>query len=274
MNELEQWISKCLGCPTEDLTVQKQWEERREGESFTAPFFSRLNQNFSQHRQCASETLLHQLHAHLRNKAFEEWVWSGTIGNISHPLPDDITHDLIDRNIAVIALAHIRQNEPVLKRLAPLVDEALLTLVGQLYRDPERSVDEFSEAFDLGPTNAWLLQHLAHGEASSPQKEAAFLKRVEGRPEWQLAHDVKAHREREQRELQEKAKRIERARIATDEDEIRGLYDTAEFEMLLELVRNPATPYDVLTSLSRSRHFPGAPQLRNEGRKALAKREQ
>lgn len=66
---------------------------------------------------------------------------------------------------------------------------------------------------------------------------------------------------------------MQRSRLASSEAEIRELLALGDVDIMLELLKNPATPLDVLTTISQSRHFPGAPRLRVEGTNALKKRD-
>lgn len=199
--ELEEWVARCLALSEEELAAEVLAVEQQElgwkryelaverGELYMEQdeeYVGLFDHTSIETRGTVAKVLLTQLHTRFKDHPLEGRAWCNVVDNITHSLPDEITHYLIDHDIAVVGLGHIPQSEAVLRRLAPLVDEALLTLVGNIYQDPQRSVEEFVEIFDQYPTHVWLLQHLAHSIASSEEKEAAFLQRVEGRKEWQV----------------------------------------------------------------------------------------
>lgn len=287
MNALEQWIARCISVPIEEFPEGEGDEDELESEEAEdgleeeeewcpSPLHIFLDQAPTDLHETVAEDLIFQLHSHIRNQPCEQGVWDSVVMQISNPLPDFITHDLIDRRIVVDQLGHRHQSEDILRRLAPLVSEALLTLAGELYRNPEHSLEEFTEIFDQYPDEPWLHSHLAHGVASSPEKLEAFLERVKGTPEWQLALDSQASYEHAEQKKREYQHRLERSRVTTDADEIRALYDAEDFDVLLALVYNPATPLEVLTSISqlKSVTFAGVAQLRHEAKNALYRRNQ
>jgi hypothetical protein len=283
MNDLEQWIARCISIPIdefpegdEDEVGDENEPVEEEEEWHPSPLYMFLHQAPSDLHEVVSEDLLIRLHSHVRNQPCEHGVWDSVIMQVSNPLPDFITNDLIDRRIVVTQLGHRHQSEAILRRLAPLVSEALLSLAGELYRNPERSLEEFVEILDQYPNESWMYSHLAHGVASSPEKLQAFLKRVEGTPQWQQALDSQASHEHAEQEKREHQHRMERARATTNADEIRALYEVGDFHVVLTLVRNPATPLEVLTSVSqlKSMNFQGAAQLRHEAKNALYRRNQ
>ncbi|RYG66080.1 hypothetical protein EON80_16145, partial [bacterium] len=199
MNELEQWIARCISIPIGEFPpgggeyLEDENEERKEWQPSQLHLF--LIQAPSNLRETVAEDLLSQLHSQIRNQPCEQEVWGTVVMQISNPLPDLITHDLIDRGIVIEQLGHLHQSEAILRRLAPLVPEALLTLAGEFYRNPQRSLGEFVDILDQYADAPWLRSHLAHGVTSSSQKLGAFLKRVEGTPDWQQALDTQATHE-------------------------------------------------------------------------------
>jgi hypothetical protein len=279
MNDLEQWIAHCISIPIDEFPKGNEdelEEEEEEKEWHPSPLYIFLHQAPSDRHEVVSEDLLIRLHSHVSNHPCEEGVWDSVVMQISNSLPDFITNDLIDRDIVVDQLGHREQSEAILRRLAPLVTEALLTLAGEIYRNSERSLEEFVDIFDQYPDEPWLRSHLAHEVASSPEKLEAFLKRVEGTPDWQKALDTQARHEQAEQEEREHQHRLERSRVTKDADEIRELYEyeIRDFDIVSALLHNPATPLDVLTSISRSSNFCGAPQLRHEAKNALYRRKQ
>lgn len=119
-----------------------------------------------------SEAVINQFHQTFRGSINEDSAWFALFHVFSGPVPDPIAHDLIDRTAAIDVLGHGEHSDAIMKRLIPLVDEALLTSVKLRYIDPKYSTKDFAEWTEPYQTHQWLLQSLEVWEASSPDKEA------------------------------------------------------------------------------------------------------
>jgi len=281
MNETEAWVNRWLAVSKADLGAGtlEEWT--------TLPFYPLFNQPLPLEREPVAVEYLHQLHTHLHGNAlYEGGAWEKLIWQTPTPIPLEIVDDFIERDIAISALGHTQhQNEEALRRLAPHSGEALLHWTTQIYSDPARSASEFAKVLDQHPMHQWIYHQLAHQVASSPEKEAVFLKRVEGRPEWQVAQKMKAVHERRESERQERKRRLQSARTTTDVAQMHELYRTAvtncsqfnhitiNSEVLLGLIQNPAIPLDLLILLGQVRGFGGARSLRAAAKSALAQRD-
>ncbi|MBV9467857.1 MAG: hypothetical protein JOZ57_01275, partial [Abitibacteriaceae bacterium] len=128
MKYLEDWVKDLVAQPIAYLNQRYADEDMslRECVAFRdieeLPFFSPLRKRF---RQVSYETLL-ELNHKVRNCPCEEPIWEAILWHIEHPLPTQVAHDLIERKIAITLLGHTIQNEEIMWRLAPLVDETLL----------------------------------------------------------------------------------------------------------------------------------------------------
>jgi hypothetical protein len=268
MNELEQWVNGWLSCPVKALNVS-YWRTRKP--------FPELVRDVMAPKLSISDDILLQLHQRIKGRRAEWRIWDVVIDNISHPLPDSITNDLIDRDICISQLAHSIQNENILKRLVPLVDEALLTYAKSTYYDAKYSVDDFAEIIAEYPTHNWLFDSLAHSTPSSPEKREVFLVRVREHPDRErlLATEEAMHdtHERYAKAELEREQLLETALNTKDEQKIREILKAGETELLFCLLKNPNTPDDVLVSITQLRNFTNAGVLRGQAKNVLDNRE-
>lgn len=223
-------------------------------------------------RKVSDEVLLN-LHQSFRFQPDEEYLWSLIIPILADPLPDTIAHDLIRRKLNLSALAHTRQSTSSLRLLAPLVDEALLTLAQELYANADYSTSDFKKLLEQYSSHHWMLEKLAYCSPSSPEKKAIFLDIVAGHPDREklesLTQGMSDFYQQCEEEERQKAYNLQRAHESTGADEIRQLWKTNDPAVLLELTRNPSTPRNVLLLLSQVRKLNGAPKIRHGAKNAL-----
>ncbi|MDP9351208.1 MAG: hypothetical protein M3P51_06685, partial [Chloroflexota bacterium] len=136
------------------------------------------------------DELLRELHRRLRGTGCEQPVWCAVASELARPLPDDVADDFLDRagelELLTLTLGHTRQGDRAQWRLAELVEEALLTLGIEFYRDPERDASELRsllERFRDRKGYGWLLDTLVRRDPSSPEKERVLREAVERHPE-------------------------------------------------------------------------------------------
>lgn len=177
---LDDWTREILSQPRSQLNARfRGWGDEVAGSIRTLPFFTPYRQGFRR----VDPALLLQLHTHLRGARCEFKVWDGLLHFLEHALPDEVANDLIDRDIAVSMLGHSRQSDAVMWRLAPLVDEALLTMASEIYTWPQHSVQELRQVLAGAPDNWGLFSSLSHARPSSPEKRAAFERAIENHPQ-------------------------------------------------------------------------------------------
>lgn len=207
------------------------------------PFFSPLRKRF---RQVSDETLL-ELNHKVRNCPCEEPIWEAILWHIEHPLPTEVAHDLVDRKIAITLLGHTMQNEEIKWRLAPLVDEALLTLAKEFYMNPERSVEELQSVLRQYPDHQWMLSSLAHCYSSSIEKRAVFIEVVKQRPDADALLRILPV------ESMSPSKRRATCISIPIVHQLESLYGTRVPEEILAIASNPQTPYEILEELVQLR---------------------
>lgn len=280
-NPLERWVLSLVDRPLQELIRRYGAPERRleeDGEAYEHPnraaereledlYASGVSDvDSGRVAGAASAEALRRLHAKLRGTPAEQRVWAAVIGELTHPLPDDVADDLIDREVAIDQLGHSRQSDLVQWRLAEFYDEALLTLGKELYARHERGLEEFQSVLDTGRTGRanypWLLESLADLRASSPEKEQAYLRALEDHPdrEWAL-------RTRRVRALENQA----HDETVTPE-QAEALHATGEPEVWLALAGNPATPTHILEQLAGVAGVKRAKQIRTLARERLGHR--
>lgn len=102
------------------------------------------------------------MHQKIRNHKCEAAVWDAIIFRLSAPLPTQIAHDLIDRDVIVGQLGHTRQGDEIQWRLASLIDEALLTLVWDFFTNSTYEVAQLQKLLSEHPDHVWLLDKWEH----------------------------------------------------------------------------------------------------------------
>ena len=273
MITLEHWVADWISSLQRDLSLGVGMPD---ASSILTSQLANI-EALSDSRESVSDELLFRLHKELKhNTYYEEPVSNALLHHISHPLPTQIANDLIERGVSVDALAHAPQHEEIIKRLASFVPEALLSLASELYTNPNRSASEFVTLLHEHSTHRWMLSMLAHQLPSCQEKKEALVQVARNHPDWAMLEglvegvsDTYDLWEKEKLELQY---RIERASTVTQNDEISDLYDSGELEVLLALVRNPHTPYDIMVGLSHIKGMNGAPRVRAEAKNALYRR--
>ncbi|MFN8673804.1 MAG: hypothetical protein U0457_17210 [Candidatus Sericytochromatia bacterium] len=79
----------------------------------------------------------------IKGLKIEEEIWEIIFSFYKFEIPDELALDLINRNIAVSALGHTRQSDKIMFKLFDLVEESLLTIGKEFYREKSRSTEEF-----------------------------------------------------------------------------------------------------------------------------------
>lgn len=202
-----------------------------------------------------SDEIVRAFHSKVRGRECEATLWNAVLFRLRAPLPPEIAHDLIDRDIVVGQLGHTRQKDDVQWRLASLVDEALLTFVWDMFTQALYPAAEFEKLLFQHPGHVWLLdkwEHWAllsskiqdeekevlfhrwaweHPERSNARSEVPPLERyleiLEERRQKQQRIEREAEEERQRVEQEDEQRRIELRHLSQRplmEEEIRGMF--------------------------------------------------
>jgi len=180
MNILENWIIELLEKPIEEFNDKYRSETIVMDELHALPL-SRKQEHFV-NASYVSDDVLYKLHEKIRNCSCENSIWESTVYFLVHPLPAKIAHDLIDRLIATVGMAHTRQVDEIQWRLATFLKEALNPLISERYEDERFSDDQFRKILKTYKYNneyESILYMLESRLASSDEKEAIYLAAVE-----------------------------------------------------------------------------------------------
>jgi len=113
------------------------------------------------------------LHSKLRGARCEEFVWSALLWKLKIALPDSIAADLIDRRIAVRAMAEMPQSVSIRWRLAEIDSATRAALLKEAYTRPSWTAEEFGRALtSFG--NEVALRPLIYLTPDSVDKAQAF----------------------------------------------------------------------------------------------------
>ncbi len=262
---LEDWARGILATSISMLNRRfKDWEGEKELRKSIEelPFFTPYRAIF---RQISAPTLL-ELHQKLRGQKCEQWIWMGLLRSLDHALPDEIALDLIQRSIAISMLGHSKQGDEVMWKLAPLVDEALLTIAKRAYYDPNRSLEEFETILTQFPTHEWMLDSLSHCSASSLEKRRAFEESIESHPKRDILLATNPVIDTNQSDFSP----FDLSRLSQPE-RLRALYGLYGSVFLADIARDDATPDEILHELEE---FPGSREVRFNARHTLRRREE
>ncbi len=266
---LEDWARGILEVPTPALnrcygSWKKEDELRKSIENL--PFFSRYRPVF---RSILAPTL-RELHQKLRGHKCEEVIWTVILESLDHALPDEIALDLIERyspnRRVILMLGHSRQNDAVMWKLAPLVDEALLTLAKSFYTESNRTLEELEKALRWFPTHEWMLESLGHCSASSLEKRLAYEKAIEEHPQRERWFSINQR-------IEPRVRRSSYFDLSglSETERLKTLYGGYSFDQLLEIGRDDATPDEILHELE---NLPGSREVRFVARHTLRRREE
>jgi hypothetical protein len=209
-----------------------------------------------------SDDLQRALHVKLCGSRSEEAIWSEVIGALNHPLIPEIAHDLLDRHVAQRALEHSRQTDDVQWRTAAFGGEALLTLAIECYCMPERSVAEMQALLDRFGDNAWMLQTLAHHDASSAEKERAYRNAITTHTDAsEFLHIM---------ELRRMVAEVQSPNLT--QDDIQRLFASNEPEVWVYLAMHPETPRFLFEGMADIRNIKFARYIRHYAHQRLNKR--
>jgi hypothetical protein len=181
----------------------------------------------------------------------------------THPdTPEDILLELCDQGICLAELGHRTEPRALLQKLASQhrYPEAILTLANALYTSPTESTADFEAFVSEHSDNSWMLETLIHLDASCPEKRDALRAIIARLVE--SAHLLK---------LIDIRDRSSRARVTTDETEVRELFATRDPAIWRSLASNPAVPRDVLMQLAGAKDMPQAREIRNRATEILGK---
>ncbi len=157
---LEDWIKQLLARPVDELNSRYDYSPEDVARHEVESLADVEPRKFASTR--VSAHTLQELHRKIRAQECESIVWDALIFYLLEPLPPDIAHDLISRDIIVSQLGHTRQNDEVQWRLASLVDEAFLTFVWDMFTKPIYSASEFEKLLGQHPEHLWLLEKWEH----------------------------------------------------------------------------------------------------------------
>lgn len=228
------------------------------------PFYSRQRPVF----RTVSEPTLLAVHRKMRESEWEQHVWVGLLSQSNHPIPDDVALDLIEREIAISWLAHSPQSEAILWRLAPLMDEPILTLAKRFYADSNRTLEELEEVLRRFPDCEWMLHSLAFCSASSFEKRRAYEKAIENHPErekWMEIHPAIGAG-------QKHFSYFDWSDLGREVGFV-DLYGNYDAEQILEMARDEQTPDEILRELEEVRALANAKEIRIAARANLRRRE-
>jgi hypothetical protein len=222
-------------------------------------------------------------------------------------VPTHVAHDLIDRKVIVSQLGHTRQNEEIQWRLASLVDEALLTLVYDLFTDPKYTASELEKLLARHPEHFWLLEKWEHwalrsSQANEMEKEIVWHRWARAHPKevgvppgralevptlekyLEIIADKERERLRAHWDEKEAQLRVERAaeerrlevklmaeRILPEE-EIQRVYSGKEPDELLSLASNPHASMEWIQKLITCHHVKGSRQIREAAERNIQSR--
>jgi hypothetical protein len=187
--------------------------------------------------------LLDQLAVKLRGSSAESPIWGAVIVHLGQPLPPAIATDLLERRIAFDTLGHSRQVDEVQWKLAEVYPEALLTLAIDRYTLSQYSLADLQAvltSFRDNDAYRSVLALLAElYEASSPEKEQAYLAAVAQHPDAErLLSAYRLH----QREVQARS-------TSLTPEQAQELLLTGIPGILERLASNPQTPEELLHQL-------------------------
>lgn len=202
---------------------------------------------------------LRQVHARIRGSEAEATIWPCLIGQRRRPIPADIAHDLIDRELAIEVLAQTRQVDAVQWRLAERSPQACALLAVEFYTRPEHSPAVFAELLARSAESTALLADLARLDASTPEKEQRYLAAVRQHP---AAACLLARHAAHQRVRRAQAPDAHPAELA-------ALFVRGEPPVLRALAANPRTPAHLLQALAGVEGISYAPQIRRTARQTL-----
>jgi hypothetical protein len=177
---------------------------------------------------------------------------------LTHAIPDEIAHDLINRDMTIGMLGHTRQSDEVMWRLVPLMPEALLTMGVDIYVRPQHSAEELQSLLERFPHHEWLMSRLAHCVPDVPEKREIlepFLQQQE-KAEWLL--DIMPLFSR----LAWHAPQSSQEHQAPAPEQLIELYGTRDGEKLLALTKDATTPDEILEELKTLRGVPHAARIR------------
>jgi hypothetical protein len=129
------------------------------------------------------DLILADLERRMCGSRWEREAWDAVLRHLPRPLPVALANRLIDRKVGVDLIGHRWEDESILWRLAPVVDEALLTLAKHRYRSPAESVERLLEVFEQYPTHAWMLESLTLETPSGPEKQALLVEYLKRHPD-------------------------------------------------------------------------------------------
>jgi hypothetical protein len=129
------------------------------------------------------DDLLARLEQRMLGSVWEANAWRTVLLHLPRSLPLALAHRLIDRNVAVDDIGRRWEDEEILWRLAPIVDEALLTLAKHRYQSPDESIDRLREVFDRYPTHTWMLELLTLTTPSDAEKRKLLVQYLRRHPD-------------------------------------------------------------------------------------------
>jgi hypothetical protein len=247
-DSLHTWIQQLLTTPVAELNARypDRWAAYPEVEPLLRrrlptmpPLEQRIRYPGWNPIGLVPDMVLQTLHTYLYQQPAEAAIWGAVIPVLTHPLPEAIGHDLLDREIALDELEHSRQVDSVQWRLAERGAEALLTVALERYLFAEWSVADFEQVLAAYPTNFWMLDTLLRRRASSAEKEAACWRVVVQHPD--------AARFARFRDLSGQIKQAHQADL--DPAEWQRLFALREPEVWRALAANPISTPEQLQDL-------------------------
>lgn len=238
-------------------------------------------------QETIADEILFRLHDKLKNSEVEQVLWQAVISAIGKPLPEKITDDLFDRNIAFNAFEHTPQLQNIDWKVAEKSQAKRLRLAKEFYLEAKYNITIFERFLRQFPDNQELLESLIELEPTSSEKEQILLAIINKLPNADYCHHLRQIRlwvnEARYQELSTARARdlldteepvvVEAvgenesllAQANKDEislDEIRALIALGQPKILRALATNKKTPPEILVELSKTKNIPLASEIR------------
>lgn len=208
-----------------------------------------------------SESNWLELHQHLLDTPAEDRFWKDLIRIANGNLPDNLINLLIDRQIALVALAHHLKSLPSLHRLATINSDARIILGLKLASDNQASASAFSAFLQIHRDDDTLLMTLAH-QILSPDMQSVLKTAIESHPRREVLLAAFISTQNRQK--------------ASDKnlspEEFHRLFDIRDPRVHLQLALNPSTPPELLNQLAKTPPGKYSRQIRSAAAEQLKKK--
>jgi hypothetical protein len=172
---------------------------------------------------------------------------------------------MCDRGVCLVELGHRTGPKQLLEKLAEQhkIAEAILTLAKDRYTNASESTDSLQTFLNQHHDNRWMLESLMHQEASSAEKEAAYLEILQQHPSL-LDRFISLRKSREQ---------AAQASVSSDPAVLSRIQGDQDPLVLRALATNPHTPDEILLELSKKKNGKHARTIRSFAKETLRKKQ-